>query len=68
MENKMEWNPPAAQSWQEIMDALFFAASGLKSQVLSSPALAIPELSRLKSRISEIADELHWLQQDAGSK
>src|SRR6185312_3569882 len=39
MSNKMEWNPQAAESREELQDVLLFAASGLKTQVLASRLL-----------------------------
>lgn len=62
MSNKMEWNPSAARSREELQDVLFFAAAGLKTQVLSSPALGENDFRELKARISEIADTIHGLQ------
>lgn len=64
MKNKMEWNPAGASSQTELMDVLLFAASGLKNQVLTSKVLNTPQLEQLRSRISEIADELYGIQQD----
>jgi hypothetical protein len=46
------------------MDALFLIASALKTQVLTSPVLASPDLDVLRDRLSTIADDLHGLQQD----
>lgn len=63
--SKTDWNPPPAKTREELQNTLCFAASGLKNQVLGSPVLADPALSALKERISEIADELHGLQQEA---
>lgn len=48
----------------ELMDALFLIASALKTQVLTSPVLASPDLDVLRDRFSTIADDLHGLQQD----
>jgi hypothetical protein len=62
MRNKMEWNPPAAQSREELQDALFFAASGIKTQVLTSSVLGEDDLREFKSRLSDLADTVHGLQ------
>ena len=62
MSNKMEWSPPAAQSREELQDALFFAASGLKTQVLTSSVLGEDDLRAFKSRLSYLADTVHGLQ------
>lgn len=64
MKNKMEWNPEAAQSRWELQDVLFFAAAGLKTQVLASPVLSDDDLRGLKARLSDIADTIHGLQAD----
>lgn len=64
MKNKMEWNPQAAQSRWELQDVLLFAAAGLKTQVLTSPALQDAELRDLKARLSNIADTIHGTQAD----
>ena len=64
MSNKMEWNPQAAKSREELQDVLLFAASGLKTQVLASRLLGEDDLLGLKSRLSEIADTIHGLQAD----
>lgn len=53
-----------AQTKEEFMNVLFAAAGGLKNQVIASPVLADPSLQTLRKRVSEIADELHRLQQD----
>lgn len=63
MSNKVEWNPPAATTQEELANVLFFAASGLKTQVLESNIFT--QNSQLKARLSAIADELNGLQQDA---
>lgn len=66
MLNKFEWDPPGAKSKKELMDVLFFAAAGLKTQVLQSRTLSEDKLSQARNRLSEIADELTRLQQDVG--
>lgn len=61
---KMEWNPPAAESRWELQDLLFFAAAGIKTQVLASPVLNEADLTDLKARLSDLADTIHGLQAD----
>lgn len=60
MTQPQAWNAHPAQTNDELMDILFSAAAGLKTQVLSSPALA--EKPQLKEQISKIADDLSSLQ------
>jgi len=62
MTDKVEWNPPAATTKEELANVLYFCASGLKTQVLASALLQTNP--KLKERISAIADELNGLQQD----
>ncbi|WP_155835278.1 hypothetical protein [Herbaspirillum sp. RV1423] len=62
MTDKVEWNPPAATTKEELANVLYFSASGLKTQVLASALLHTNP--KLKERISAIADELNGLQQD----
>jgi hypothetical protein len=65
MTNVASWNVEPAASSQELMDVLFIAAAGLKTQVLASPILAAPSHERLRMRLSAIADELNGLQLNA---
>ncbi|MHB8848590.1 MAG: hypothetical protein ACYC43_09125 [Burkholderiales bacterium] len=62
--NTITWNVQAEQAKEESMNVLIAAAGGLKNQVIASPVLADPSLQTLRKRVSEIADELHGLQQD----
>ena len=65
MTNSITWNVQPAQTKEELMNVLFAAAGGLKTQVIASPILTTdPSLQNLCARISEIADELNGLQQD----
>lgn len=59
-----EWNPRGAETTEDLMNILLAAASGLKTQVITSPALNAPGLEQVRSRISEIANELHGMQHD----
>ncbi|MBS0173266.1 MAG: hypothetical protein JSR64_04435 [Nitrospira sp.] len=64
MTEKYTWNVPAAQTLDDLMNVLFAAAAGLKTQAMVSPVLADPRLADLRGRISAIADELHGMQAD----
>ena len=64
MKNKMEWSPEAAQSSWELLDVLFFAAAGLKTQILKSPVLQDSNSLDLKSRLSGIETMIRVLQAD----
>lgn len=65
MSTKLPWNPTGAQDAEELMNILFTTACALKTQTLSSSHLASPDLAALRTRLGEIADELHGLQADA---
>ena len=58
------WNVSAAASEEELMDILFSAGAGIKTQVLNSAVLKESKHQKLKARLSEIADELVGMQQD----
>lgn len=68
MSDSTIWNVKAASNAEELANILLAAASGIKTQVIASPILAEPRCADLKQRLSEIADELHALQQDAFTK
>ena len=60
----LAWNAQAANTPEQLADILLSAANGIKTQALASPVLGEPSQAALKNRLSEIADELHGLQQD----
>lgn len=65
--NKLQWSPAPAEDMVALMDVLFTAASGLKTQVLASNLLSAPKYAALKTRLDAIADELNGLQADVAS-
>lgn len=65
--DKLQWSPAPAEDVIALMDVLFTAASGLKTQVVASNLLSGAEYGVLRARLDEIADELHGLQADVVS-
>lgn len=54
----------AAKSNEELMNVLLAVAATLKTQVIASPVLAIPDNEQLRNKLSALADEVHGLQAD----
>jgi len=58
------WSVEPAKNKEELMDVLYIAACGLKTQTIASVFLANPDFADIKQKISEFADTINGFQQD----
>lgn len=58
------WSVEPAKNKDELMDVLYIASSGLKTQVIASEFLADPDYADIKQQISDLADKINGFQLD----